>query len=72
MVSLGDTNASVKEAMGDVSLPTLADPSLDIADAYRIDAIPTAVFITSTGRIADSLIGATTAAELAERLKAVD
>ncbi len=51
---------------GGYDLPVLLDPPGAIANAYRVSAVPTAVFIDPEGNIASIKVGQTTAAQLEE------
>ncbi len=51
---------------GGFDLPVLLDPPGSIANAYRVSAVPTTIFIDPAGMIASVKVGQTTAAELEE------
>lgn len=53
---------------GGYDLPVLLDPSGDIANRYRITAVPTAVIVDSNGKIAEVRVGETTADTLESML----
>jgi hypothetical protein len=69
-VAVQDAEADVRAFMkdGGYDLPVLLDPSGDIANRYRITAVPTAVIIDPTGKIAEVRVGETTADTLESML----
>ncbi len=69
-MAVQDAEADVRAFMkdGGYDLPILLDPSGDIANRYRITAVPTAVIIDSSGKIAEVRVGETTADTLESML----
>lgn len=63
------TNAGeLLDATG-VTFPAGYDPHREVANAYRLNGMPTTVFVGADGRIVSTVKGPLTAAELGRRLK---
>lgn len=66
VVALNDSESDVRAFMKKkgLQLPVLLDGPGDIATAYGISAVPTAVFIDSQGNIGNTKIGGATVDDL--------
>ncbi len=68
LVALQDQRSNVEALLkesGATDLPVLIDPDGGIAGNYSVSGVPTAIIIDKGGKIAQTKVGATTAAELA-------
>jgi AhpC/TSA family len=66
LVALNDKESDIRSFLGSGgwSLPVLIDGPGEIANAYGISAVPTAVFIDPQGNIGNTKIGGTTVEDL--------
>ena len=66
VVALNDSESNVRAFMknGGLQLPVLLDGSGEIAAEYGISAVPTAVFVDSSGNIGNTKIGGATVDDL--------
>jgi cytochrome c biogenesis protein CcmG, thiol:disulfide interchange protein DsbE len=66
LIAVQDTDAAVRNVLADgpYDLPVLMDPQGSIAADYRITGVPTAVVLDADGRLVQTKVGMTTAAEL--------
>lgn len=70
LVAVQDAEADVRAFMedGGYDLPVLLDSTGEIANRYKVTAVPTAVIIDSNGKIGEVRVGETTADELESML----
>ena len=67
MAVYGDTEESVREVISAESgLPVLLDSENLVANVYRVQGVPTAVYVDSKGRIAALVEGGQTAEEITQ------
>jgi peroxiredoxin len=66
LVDLQDAEADARALMtsGGFNLPLMSDQQGTVAGRYGVSGIPAAVIVDKNGKIASTLVGGTTAAEL--------
>jgi cytochrome c biogenesis protein CcmG, thiol:disulfide interchange protein DsbE len=73
-VDVNDSRSAASDllAAAGVTFPTGYDPDRSVAGTYRLQGMPTTVFIDADGRVADVARGRLTAADLDRRLDRLD